>query len=87
MLDQNQIDKDQTDAPIDIFENGKEMRVIAELPGVNEEDIRLDLNEDTLTISASRANRNYYKNVKLPRASESIIGKIYNSGILEVILN
>jgi len=63
------------------------MRVIVELPGVNEEDIRLDLNEDTLTISASRANRNYYKNVKLPRPSASMIGKIYNNGILEVILN
>ena len=87
MLDQNQIDKDQTDAPIDIFENRKKIRVIVELPGVNEEDIRLDLNEDTLTISASRANRNYYKDIRLPRASESVIGKIYNSGILEATLN
>lgn len=81
------IDKGEREIPVDIFENGKEMRVIAELPGINEEDIRLELNEDTLTISASRANRNYYKNVELPRPSENIIGKIYNNGILEVTLN
>jgi len=87
MLDQNQIDKDQTDAPVDIFENGKKIRVIVELPGVNEEDIRLDLGEETLTISASRRNQNYYKNVKLPRASENIIAKLYNNGILEVTLS
>jgi len=81
------IDKAESELHVDIFENSKEMRVIAELPGVNEEDIRLDLTEDILTISASRANRNYYKDIRLPRASESVIGKIYNNSIFEVILN
>ncbi|MBU4426933.1 MAG: hypothetical protein KKB35_09375 [Proteobacteria bacterium] len=87
MLDQNQIDKDQTDAPVDIFESGKKTRVIVELAGVNEEDIRIDLSEDILIISASRGNQSYYKDVKLPRPSEGISGKIYNNGVLEVTLN
>ena len=81
------MNKEERDITVDIFKAEKKMRVIAELPGLNEKDIRLDLNEDTLTISASRGNRNYYKNVKLPRACENIIGKIYNTGILEVTLN
>lgn len=81
------MDKGGREIPVDIFEEEKKMRVIAELPGVNEEDIRLVLNQDSLYISASRRNRNYSKGVKLPRASESIIGKVYNNGILEVILN
>ena len=63
------------------------MRVIVELPGINENDIKLDLTEDILTISASPGNRNYYKNVKLPRASQNIVRKLYNNGILAVTLN
>jgi len=81
------IDKVERELPVNIFENGKEMQVIVELPGINEDDIRLELTEDILTISASRANRNYYKDIRLPRASENVTGKIYNSGILEVTLN
>ena len=77
----------ERDIRVDIFENGKKIRVIAELPGVNEEDLRLDLIEDILTIAASRGNHNYRKDIKLPRTSEGIIGKIFNNGILEVTLN
>ena len=80
------MDKCERNIPVDIFEKEKKMRVIAELPNVNEEDVRLDLNESTLIISANRGNRSYHKRVKLPRAYENIIGKIYNSGILEVTL-
>lgn len=81
------MDKGERDVLVDIFEEENKLRVIAELPGVNEKDIRLDLNQDALIISASRGKRSYRKVVKLPRTSESIIGKIYNNGILEVTLN
>lgn len=72
---------------VDVFEQQRKMRVVAEIPGIEEEDISLDLNEDTLTMFASRGNRNYYKDVELPRVSDSIIGKIYSNGILEVTLS
>lgn len=71
---------------VDIFEQKRKMRVVAEIPGVYEEDIRLDLYEDILSMSASRGNQNYYRDIALPRACESIIGKVYNTGILEVTL-
>ena len=80
------MDKDKIDIPVDIFEKEKKMRVIAELPNVNEEDIKLDLNEDTLFIFASRGHQIYRKEVKLPRTTENITWKSYNNGILEVIL-
>ena len=80
------MDKDKIDITVDIFEKEKKMRVIAELPGVNEEDIKLDLNEDTLFISVSRGYQRYRKLVKLPRTPENIDWKSYNNGILEVIL-
>jgi len=80
------IDKSERDVFVDIFEEEKKIRVIAELPGISEEDIRLDLIEDILTIAASRGNHNYRKDIKLPRTFESITGKTYNNGILEVTL-
>lgn len=81
------MDKGERDVPVDIFEEENELCVITELPGVNEEDIVLDLNENILIISASRGKRSYHKKVKLPRTSESIVRKIYNNGILEVTLS
>ena len=80
------MDKDERDVSVDMFEGNNRLRVIAELPGVNENDIRLDLNQDALIISASRGKLNYRKVVKLPRISENIARKIYNNGILEVTL-
>ena len=74
------------DLSLDIFEKDKKVRVVAELPGVNEEDITLDLNEDTLSISANGADQSYYKYVELPRTCNGILGKLCNNGILEVIL-
>lgn len=86
MAGHDPMDKGERDIPVDIFEEEKKIRVIAELPGVNEEDIRLDLNEDILVIFANRGNHNYRKDIKLPRTFESITGKTYNNGILEVTL-
>ena len=87
MTDESSIDLDAGDFHLDIFEIEKKMRVIAELPDVNEEDVALDLNEDSLIISANGADRSYYKYVELPRNCKSITGKICNNGILEVTLN
>lgn len=81
------MDKSQRQLPVDIFDKDKKLRVIAELPGINKEDVRLDLNGKTLVVSATHGNRSYFKNVNLPRASENIIAIIYNNGILEVTLN
>ena len=80
------MDKSERDVRVDIFEEDNKLRVIAEMAGVNEKDVRLDLNEDTLIISANRGNLSYYKKVKLPRVSKNINRKIYNNGILEITL-
>jgi len=39
---------------LDVVDRGKELLVQAELPGINKEDIEIDINEDTLTIKASK---------------------------------
>jgi len=78
--------EDKSDFPVDIFQSDSRMRVIAELPDVGGKNIRIDLNEDILVIFTSGENINYYKNIKLPFPAENTIGKLYNSGVLEIIL-
>jgi len=78
--------KNNSDFPVDIYEGERKIRLIAELPGINEKNINIYLNKDVLIIFASGKDKNYRKSIKLPRPSENIIGKLYNNGFLEIIL-
>jgi HSP20 family protein len=69
----------------DVFDEKEEVRVYAEIPGVNEEDIKLDLKGDILDILAKSGDRKYHKEILLPAKvkSETLISS-YKNGILEV---
>jgi HSP20 family protein len=69
----------------DVFDENSEIRIYAEMPGVNESDIKLDLKEDILDISARNGDRKYHKEVLLPSKvqSETLVSS-YNNGILEI---
>lgn len=41
--------------PVDIFENAEEYRVVADLPGVRQQDVQLDLERGELTLFAKRS--------------------------------
>lgn len=43
---------------VDIFEEPDHVLVVAEMPGISEEDVQLELSEDILTIVASRGGKN-----------------------------
>ncbi len=86
MAGYRQTSKDKSDFHVDIFEGERKIRMIAELPGIDEENIKVYLNKDVLVIFASGKDKKYHKNIKLPHPSENIIGRLYNSGFLEVIL-
>jgi len=69
----------------DIFDEDQEIRIYAEMPGVNEKDIKLDLKEDILVISAQTGDRKYHKEVLLPaKVQADTMTSSYNNGILEV---
>jgi HSP20 family protein len=69
----------------DIFDEDGEIRIYAEMPGVNREDIKLDLKEDILDISAKTGDRKYYKEVLLPaKVQTDTMASSYTNGILEV---
>ena len=70
---------------VDVFEEADHIRVIAEIPGIGKEDVRLDLAGDLLTIRAERGAKKYRKEVLLPRACDkSKIEVACHNGILEI---
>lgn len=73
---------------IDIFEEPDYVRVVAELPGVEEKDIKYELKKDNaLAITSLNADRKYSKEVSLPCSidPEKVESK-YKNGILELKL-
>jgi HSP20 family protein len=69
----------------DVFDEEDEVRVYAEMPGVNEEDIKVDLREDILDISAQSGERKYHKEVLLPvQVKKEGLSYTYKNGVLEV---
>ena len=79
--------QDKREPLVDVVSSGKEVRVIAEMPGVNKEDINVTVNEKSLTISVDREDRSYYKELDLPGIVDPKGAKSnYNNGILEVTI-
>ena len=79
--------QDRREPLVDIVSSDKEVRVIAEMPGVSKEDINVTVNEKSVTISVDREDRKYYKELDLPGIVDPKGAKsIYNNGILEITL-
>ena len=77
---------DEEREPItDIFDEKMEIVVIAEMPGIEQDDIKIDLKEDILEISAASKNRNYRKELLLPvKLIQSNLQHKFTNGILEI---
>ena len=72
---------------VDVLEEDTDVVVVAELPGVEKEDIRLHANEDRLTISVDTPNQRYYKELFLPMNVDPRSARaVYKNGVLEVRL-
>jgi HSP20 family protein len=78
--------KNEREPLVDIVETAKEVRVVAELPGVEKTDIKLHGTDDSLTISVNTAQTKYYKEVALPQKVKVKEAKsYYKNGVLEVV--
>lgn len=51
---------------VDIFQERDHTLVVAELPGISAEDVRLEVKDDVLTLVAERGTKKYRKEVLLP---------------------
>ncbi|MEM4575829.1 MAG: archaeal heat shock protein Hsp20 [Candidatus Nezhaarchaeales archaeon] len=64
-----------------------ELRLIAELPGVDKESIKLNATEDSVAIRAEQGDRKYHTEVKLPAKVDPASAKAtYRNGVLEAVL-
>jgi HSP20 family protein len=80
--------RDEREPLVDILSDNGTIRVIAELPGVEKNEIRLQCYENTLTISVDKPQRKYFKEIELPSSVEPRSSKAnYRNGVLEIILN
>jgi len=71
---------------VDIHEHDDEVRVIADIPGVDKEAIDLQCDGDTLHLDASAGERQYSERISLPgRVDEHSASATYNNGVLEVV--
>lgn len=72
---------------VDVFDEEGEVRVIAEIPGVDEDSIKVEIKDDILTLSAEARDRKYHKEVLLPApVNPQPLGKSYRNGVLELKL-
>jgi HSP20 family protein len=79
--------KDEREPLVDVISTNGEVKVIAELPGVEKQDIKLRATEETLTISVDDPERKYFKEVELPARVKAREAKsTYKNGVLEVTL-
>jgi len=69
----------------DVFDEKEEFVIMAEMPGIDEEAISLDLKGDILEIKAVSRERKYRKEVLLPaKVKPETLVSNYKNGILEV---
>jgi HSP20 family protein len=72
---------------IDLIEEQDHLLLLAEIPGVANEDVTLDLNGDVLTLHAEKGSKKYHKEILLPRSFEAEkMEYACRNGILEVKL-
>jgi len=79
--------KKEREPLVDVALTNGDVKVVAELPGVDKGDIRLHATEDELTISVDKAERSYYKEIELPRKVDvKKAHSTFKNGVLEVTL-
>ena len=77
--------KEEREPLVDVIKGENELRMVAEVPGVNKEDLRLSADENSLTIESVTGQPRYRKKIELPEAIDPKTAKsTYKNGILEV---
>lgn len=78
--------KEEIEPLVDVIEHDDEIWVVAELPGVDKDKIKVRAAEDRVIIKAE-GERKYYKTVELPARVDPKSAKAsYRNGVLEVKL-
>jgi HSP20 family protein len=69
----------------DVFDESDEVVIIAEMPGIENSDIIIDINDDILEISTKSQKKSYRKELLLPiKSDNNSLTQKYTNGILEI---
>lgn len=72
----------------DLFDEPTHILIVAEVPGIAQEDVRLELRDDILTLAAERGEKKYRKEMLLPASfSSDKMSFTCRGGIVEIRLN
>lgn len=70
---------------VDVFDEKNHILVVAELPGINQREVKANLKGDILILETGKEKRKYYKEILLPSKVNPKTKKIiYKNGILEI---
>jgi HSP20 family protein len=73
---------------VDLFDEPGRLLVVAEVPGVEESNVRLELHDDILIISTEKGDPKYRKEVLLPASFSSDQLTFHcRNGVLEIVLS
>jgi HSP20 family protein len=77
--------KEEREPLVDVISTDGEIKVVAEVPGVDKKDIKVYASEKALTIQVNTPERKYYKEVVLPApVDQKTARSVYKNGVLEV---
>jgi HSP20 family protein len=72
---------------VDVIQESEQIKVIAELPGVEKEDIQLFATEKMLTLDVTNPEHRYHKELELPfEVDEDSATSTYRNGVLETVM-
>lgn len=72
---------------VDIFDERGRILLVAELPGVDEKDIKIEIEGDILKLTATGKGHKYAREVLLPaRVNSETMKSTYKNGVLEIHL-
>jgi len=72
---------------IDIFQESNWITIIAQIAGFNKETLKINVQDQKLTLSAKAKDRKYYKSLNLPKVViPTIMHTTYKNGVLEIKL-
>ena len=79
---------DEQEPLTDIIEGDNDIAITIEVPGVEKDDIDLNVTEDALEIKVNAPERKYHKVVNLPNKVKTKSTKAtYKNGILDIVLD
>lgn len=77
--------REQSEPLVDVLDEEEDVVVVAELPGVEKEDINLHASKGGLTISVDTPQQKYHKELPLPEEVDpKPVKASYKNGVLEV---